>query len=128
METSPIKTDFPITIGGNEYSLTFPLQALWDLQDEAAQIGIDPGSGMSEEQMEALPARKQMEWAIAMLRVGLSTHHPQFKTSRDVARIVFFRDLERVTPIVVQAFNASMPDKATTEPGIAPLATTSQVN
>ena len=45
-ETSPLETEFPITLRGQTFTLFYPIEALWAYEDEtgASLIGDDTGT------------------------------------------------------------------------------------
>lgn len=128
-KSSPIKTDFPITLGGKEFTLTYPIEALWAYEDATGETLL--GETRTKEEIlaefEAKTARQRMERVIQLLWSGLITHHPDL-TVKQVRSLIFLRDLPSIEPQVVAALQASMPQAVETESGDDPLATTSAPN
>ena len=108
-ETSPERTDFPITLGGKEYTLAFPITAIWALEDATGRKFLDETRSKEEimVEYEHMSKRKQLEEVVAMLYAGLITHHPDM-TKGKAGSFVFLKNLVAIQAKVVEAFNASM--------------------
>lgn len=129
-ETSLTQTDFPITLGGKEYMLTFPIQAVWALEDATGQKMLDDTRTKNEimAEYESMPRRQQMQRVVDMLWAGLITRQPKI-TREEVGSMVFLRDLTWIQAKVIEAFNASISDGTLQPPdeGSGPLAPTERL-
>ena len=137
-EGSPLQTDFPIKIGTADFTLTYPIEAIWAFED-ATKFDI-MSNGITEEQLLSMSVRARMEWIIDLLWAGLITRHPEFDSAElrkdgrarraKLTSVLYFRDIQAVEGRVVEAFKASLPglDVAVRPEDDSPLAATSQPN
>jgi hypothetical protein len=108
-ETSPVVTDFPITLAGKEYILSYPIPSIWAFEDVS---GSDIMSGgISRDEILSMSVRKRMDWVISLLWAGLIAHQPEM-TRAAVASLVYFKDIAKIESRVVEAFQASLPSVA----------------
>ena len=109
-DTSPLKTDFPITIGGKQYTLSYPIEALWAYEDESGEKLFDETRTKEEiqEAYEKLPVRARMKRTTALLWAGLITHHSDI-TIKEVGRMVHLREFSAIQKAVQEAFAATLP-------------------
>ena len=118
-ETSPLETEFPITLRGQTFTLFYPIEALWAYEDEtgASLIGDDTGTKEEfEAQLQSLTRRQRIERTIALLWAGLITNHPEL-TLKAVSKMVLPKDMPYVEENVAKAYKACWPDLKPEEPG-----------
>src|ERR1035441_7321723 len=114
-QTSPTEVDFPITIGGKAYILSFPMLAYWKLAEETGidLMRSDPRratkAGREEITTEymAKPMVQRMKDTIDLLWAGLLTHQPQL-TRTQVHAMVFPRDFAAIEAQVIKGHMASL--------------------
>jgi len=114
--SDPDKTDFPITLAGREYTLCFPITAIWRLEDETGRKFLDDARPKEEivAEYEHMSRRDQMRQLVAMLWAGLVTHHPEM-TMEKAGSFVFLKNMLHIQQVVAEAFSASLSDGLTLE-------------
>lgn len=131
---SPLQTDFPVTIGKQEFTLAFPIPAIWAYED---LTGVDITSGKDKRTKEERLAaeadkgsKERLKDAGDLLWAGLITHQPDI-TREDVEPMIMglnFRQFAELNAIVIKAFSESLPQAEKEEEGSDPLAKPSVVN
>jgi hypothetical protein len=119
---SPLQTDFPITIGGKQFTLSFGLEALFIYEDMSGQKVLDDSRTKEEIEAEfnALSNRQKVKRSLDLLYAGLTTHHPEL-TRKQVGAMVHLNDLSKIDEQVSAAFKATMPGAEKDGEGSGPL-------
>lgn len=129
-KTSILQREFPIAIGGKDFTICFPMPAVWAFEDisgvkmaELNNVG-EPGVELSKEDRAKLvdenlfgkTPRERMERTLMLLWAGIKTKHPGV-TYEQLTEMVYIPDLQVIAETVMQAFSASMaqPDASSTE-------------
>jgi hypothetical protein len=126
-KTSILQREFPIVIGGKDFTICFPMPAVWAFEDisgvkmaELNNVG-EPGVELSKEDRAKLvdenlfgkTPRERMERTLMLLWAGIKTKHPGV-TYEQLTEMVYIPDLQVIAETVMQAFSASM-----AQPGVA---------
>ena len=118
-ETSPLDTERKITLRGKEFTLFYPLEALWKYEDETGVSLIGDDSGTKEQleaELKTLTRRQRIERTVALLWAGLITYHPDL-TLQAVSKMVLPKDMPYVEATVAEAYKASWPELPSEESG-----------
>lgn len=124
---SPLQTEFPISFGGKDFTLSYPIPSVWAYEELA---GVDLTSGTDKRTPEerlaehsAKTFKDRMKDVGDLLWAGLIANQPEVKRE-DVEALVMalnFRQFGELNKRVAEAFAASLP-QATEE--ASPLAET----
>jgi hypothetical protein len=104
---SPIEPLVPISLGGKEYTLCFPIPALWAFHDVT---GIDLVNGGKPKESDS--KRAYFEHTIALCWAGLITKHPGI-TREEVGSMIFIGNFQYVERLVAKAIEATMSKEQT---------------
>jgi hypothetical protein len=102
---SPFTPEVEIELGGKMYTLTYPIPAVWVLEDLGPYDFI--GGGIAEEFANMTP-RQKMKLIVDSCYAGLTTKHPDL-THAQVAAMIFPRNIRYVEEKTTEAFNAARP-------------------
>jgi hypothetical protein len=123
---SPVKTDFPITLNGQEYTLYFSLPAIWAFEDTTGEILLGDPRKQEEiiAEFEKKSVRQRLQRITDMLWAGLITRQPELEPKRkEVASWVHLGNAFEIEAKVNEAFSATLPKKPE---GSSPLAETTE--
>lgn len=124
---SILQTDFPITLNGKEFILSFPVPSLFAFK---RLTGISLFGPVDQEALTGKTTEEKVERTIDFCYVGLLAHHPGI-TRDEVANMIFPRDLPYVDETVGAALRATWAQPAKEEDaegGERPLAPSEPVN
>lgn len=106
VKDSPIEAAAKISLGGKDYSLSYPIPALWAFEDIT---GLDLlGGKVTLDQIEGKGGRERTRNIAALCYAGIKTKHPEV-TFEEVSGLIFLDNLEYVTTTTAAAFFASLP-------------------
>jgi hypothetical protein len=105
VKDGPIEPEFPITLGGKEYKLAYPLPAIWALEDIS---GFDILSGdITLEFWNKTKTSRRTKFVAQLCWAGLQPNYPGLKFS-DVAALISLKNFAYVEAIVSRSFTAWM--------------------
>jgi len=106
IKDSPFSPDVEVELGGEKFTLCYPIPAIWKLEDLSKMDIL--GNGLSEDDFKAMSRRHQLEFVINLVYAGLITKHPEITVAK-VGGMLFLRNMLTVQKKAMEAFTASLP-------------------